>query len=140
MPYSLKPHPSPQTGLRAQGNQAEPVPPPQAGLHRDQIGEGDEVSLGREIPLRRGYGLPPKGNPHQDVTGNPPKGLSQVRPGLASSQFGHEQSPGHRMETPSLLHPMPRPANQGLSSASWRNTEDAPLRSLRCLAVVENSL
>lgn len=57
IPYSLSPHPKLASG--AQGSQAEPVPPPKASLHRDQIGEVDEVSLGREIPLRRGCGLPP---------------------------------------------------------------------------------
>lgn len=98
------------------------------------------MSLGREIPLRGGYGLPPKGSTCQDVTGNPPRGFPRSDLGWLHPNLDATKSPGLGMETPAFLHPTLRRANRSLSSASWRNMEDALLPSLSYLAAVENSL
>lgn len=68
-----------------------------------------------------------------------PQGLSQVRPGLASSQFGYEQSlqgTGWK-PLPSYI-----PRHHAPSSASWRNMEGAEFSVSSCilLAAVESSL
>lgn len=54
------------------------------------------MSLGREIPLRRGYGLPPPGNTCQDVTGNPLRGfprsdLGWLHPNLDMNRVSRAQ-------------------------------------------------
>lgn len=133
--------PAPQTGLMAQGSQAEPALPPGAGFQRDQIGEVDEVSLGREIPLRRGYGLPPPGNTCQDVTGNPLRGfprsdLGWLHPNLDMNRVSRAQDGNPCLPT---SHAIPR---RTLSSASWRNMEGVEFSvfSYILLAAVENSL